>query len=272
MRRIAASLVVMGLLIALPVPRPRPPAAQEAISAHEVNRLADALAGRRAARRPSRARGLPDVYQRSVRAVPFVIAADGTGSSYVIAMKGTTALLVTNRHVVENPLEIDNDRFVLVLFYDDELAREEFSIERVKGCHEKGSTWCQAFRGSVRRATILATAPDEDIAILSVRNVPAGVERLEHAPLQSVRTGEEVLVVGHPLSLLWTLTTGIISGVRQSFIQTQAPVNPGNSGGPMLTKDGQVLGVVTARRKGAENINIAIPISLVEAFVARVTK
>jgi S1-C subfamily serine protease len=87
-----------------------------------------------------------------------------------------------------------------------------------------------------------------------------------------VRTGEEVLVVGHPLNLLWTLTTGIVSGVRQSFIQTQAPVNPGNSGGPMMTKEGQVLGVVTARRKDAENINLAIPIAQVESFVARVTK
>ncbi len=65
--------------------------------------------------------------------MPFVIAADGTGSSYVVGVQETTALLVTNRHVVENPLEIDNGRFVLVLFYDDELAREEFSIERVKG-------------------------------------------------------------------------------------------------------------------------------------------
>lgn len=272
MRRIALSLVVIGLLTALPAPPPRAPAAQERISVQEVNRLADALAGRRAARRPSRARGLPDVYQRAARAVPFVIAADGTGSSYVIGVQGTSALLVTNHHVVDHPIRLDGDTFVLVVFYDDELAKEEFDIDRVKGCHDAPSAWCQAFRGAVRRATVVASDADQDIAILSVKNVPPGIERLQHAPLNSVRTGEEVLVVGHPLNLLWTLTTGIVSGVRQSFIQTQAPVNPGNSGGPMMTKDGQVVGVVSARRKGAENINLAIPIAQVEAFVARVAR
>jgi S1-C subfamily serine protease len=213
MRRIAASLVVIGLLITLFGPRPRPLAAQEEISAQEMNRLADALAGRRAARRPSRARGLPDVYQRAARAVPFVIAADGTGSSYVVGIQGTSALLVTNHHVVENPIRLNDDTFVLVVFYDDELAKEEFDLARVKGCHDTASAWCRAFRGAVRRATIVASDASQDIAVLMVRNVPAGVERLQHAPLNSVRTGEEVLVVGHPLNLLWTLTTGIVSGV-----------------------------------------------------------
>src|SRR5258708_29649030 len=272
MRRIAASLVVIGLLITLFGQPPRPLAAREGLGAQERNGLADALAGRRAARRPSRARGLPDVYQRAARAVPFVIAADGTGSSYVVGIQGTSALLVTNHHVVENPIRLNDDTFVLVVFYDDELAKEEFDLARVKGCHDTASAWCRAFRGAVRRATIVASDAGQDIAVLMVRNVPAGVERLQHAPLNSVRTGEEVLVVGHPLNLLWTLTTGIVSGVRQSFIQTQAPVNPGNSGGPMMTKEGQVLGVVTARRKDAENINLAIPIAQVESFVARVTK
>src|SRR5258708_3421704 len=193
MRRIAASLVVIGLLIVLPIPRPRPLAAREGLGAQERNGLADALAGRRAARRPSRARGLPDVYQRAARAVPFVIAADGTGSSYVVGIQGTSALLVTNHHVVENPIRLNDDTFVLVVFYDDELAKEEFDLGRVKGCHDTASAWCRAFRGAVRRATIVASDAGQDIAVLMVRNVPAGVERLQHAPLNSVRTGEEVL-------------------------------------------------------------------------------
>jgi putative serine protease PepD len=78
-------------------------------------------------------------------------------------------------------------------------------------------------------------------------------------------SGEPVLAYGAPLGLADTVTQGVVSAVRGAVIQTDAQVNPGNSGGPLLDRDGRVLGVVTAelsadRSGGGTGLTIALDI------------
>ena len=79
----------------------------------------------------------------------------------------------------------------------------------------------------------------------------------------SVASGEPVLAYGSPRGRADTVTQGVVSAVRRSFIQTDAQVNPGNSGGPLLNRDGEVLGVITGelsanRQGGGTGLSIAL--------------
>lgn len=90
--------------------------------------------------------------------------------------------------------------------------------------------------------------------------------------------GQDVLVVGHPFQGYWTVTSGIISQIRWSWsyltniIETDALVNPGNSGGPMFNTKGEVIGIVSAMRVnifGPTGIGIVIPIGEIHRFLRR---
>jgi S1-C subfamily serine protease len=100
---------------------------------------------------------------------------------------------------------------------------------------------------------------DHDLALLYVRRsfpTLAWASRQGHDP----RVGEFVVAIGSPYGLEGSTTTGVISKIYSDFIQTDAAVNPGNSGGPLLNRYGEVVGVVSYRLLEAENINLALPI------------
>ena len=76
----------------------------------------------------------------------------------------------------------------------------------------------------------------------------------------SVSFGEEVMTLGYPLGMdSLKLTVGIISGRQDSLFQTDAPLNPGNSGGPMMNKQGEVIGINVAIIEKSQNVGFAIP-------------
>jgi S1-C subfamily serine protease len=79
--------------------------------------------------------------------------------------------------------------------------------------------------------------------------------------------GERLYTIGNPSGLTYTVTSGIFSGERgegqQRMLQTDAPINPGNSGGPLVTANGQVVGINTLILRGAQGIGFAIPIEAV---------
>jgi len=274
-----------------------------------VARLADALSSRRVDNSAIQRRGLADVYAKALKAVPFVISANGSGSSVVVGSNSaeSSVLVITNNHVVDHPFVNDKRQaFVLTLFYEPALINEAFSRERIRNCQRtRDSTgWCKAFRQSVRPAFILGTDVSKDLALLLVPNAPRDIAQLAAGQIDGVRAGDEVTVVGHPLELLWSLTTGIVSAVRREFptgtpprvtrstvIQTQTPINPGNSGGPLMNQDGKLIGVVfaqsvtgrvqTASQDGdprgsevsipASGLNFAIGVNEVQAFVSELT-
>ena len=263
--------------------------AEDALAPKTVKRMADILYDRRLAPPEETAGGirtrgpsLRDLYRATVRAVPIVIAEDGTGSSVVVNVNPAdrSALVVTNHHVVENPLLTDEgEPRVLLLFHDPELSGEPFSPAKIEKCVEgrEKSSFCDALRKSLRVAAILGTDPARDLALLYVENVPPGATPIRGARLDSVEAGDDVAVIGHPKGFLWSLTRGIVSAVRTKYpmggsegtvIQTQTPIAPGNSGGPLLTLEGQLVGVVTWQVGGTQGLNAAIAVNEVQKFAA----
>ncbi len=79
--------------------------------------------------------------------------------------------------------------------------------------------------------------------------------------------GERLYAVGNPSGLAYTVTSGVFSGMRtqgqQRLLQTDTPINPGNSGGPLITQDGQVIGINTLGARGLQGVGFAIPIETV---------
>ncbi|AKT43145.1 Do family serine endopeptidase [Chondromyces crocatus] len=116
-------------------------------------------------------------------------------------------------------------------------------------------------------ADVVGRDPKLDLALLRLK----GASDLPVAPLGSseqLRVGEHVLAVGNPFGLGHTVTLGIVSakartigaGPYDDFIQTDAAINPGNSGGPLFNWRGEVVGINTAIRAGANSIGFAVPI------------
>jgi len=120
-------------------------------------------------------------------------------------------------------------------------------------------------------AKIIGTDPDTDVAVIKIdaKNLPY----LELADSDTLEVGEWVLAIGNPLGLSHTVTAGIVSAKGRSgfnlaplenFIQTDAAINFGNSGGPLINLDGKVVGINTAIAGSTGNIGIgfAIPINM----------
>ena len=129
-------------------------------------------------------------------------------------------------------------------------------------------------------AEIVGTEPKSDLAVLKVG--AEGLPFLELADSDTAEPGQWVLAVGSPLGLTSTVTAGIVSAkgrslsilrdpdAIESFIQTDAAVNPGNSGGPLVDSEGRLLGINTAiasRTGRFQGYSFAIPINLVRRIV-----
>lgn len=134
------------------------------------------------------------------------------------------------------------------------------------------------FRRSLRAGIIIANDPDRDLALLMVPEPPRGVEPIDRVNLKRVEPGDDVAVIGHPGPFLWSLTRGIVSAIRHEFpmgetyltvIQTQAPIGPGNSGGPLLTLRGQLIGVITLMGRETQALNLAIGINEIQSFATK---
>lgn len=133
--------------------------------------------------------------------------------------------------------------------------------------------------GSTSPAVIETARPENDIAVLRALRPPAALVPATLGDPRSVRIGDLAIVVGNPLGLTRSLSAGSISGLGRSFqgagrtqvleglIQFDAAVNPGNSGGPLLDRNGDVIGIVTglanpAGRDVFSGIGFAVPIDV----------
>jgi len=158
---------------------------------------------------------------------------EGSGSGFIIDRAG---FILTNHHVVEGA-----DRVTVTL----------------------GD-------GRVFRANIVGVDPAIDVALLQIPTT----EPLPVAPLgnsDGLRAGEWVCAIGNPLGYVHSVTVGVVSFLGRklfdpsldSFIQTDAAISFGNSGGPLINAQGQVVGITTAISSQSSNIGFAIPISQV---------
>jgi putative serine protease PepD len=180
--------------------------------------------------------GVFDPEAVSSKVLPSVFrvrAGDFTGTAFSVGTKATggKSNLLTNYHVVD----------------------EVYSAGGRTVSLERGSTQI--------KATIVKVDKVKDLALLSANQKITG---LATAGTQ-VKPGQQVVVVGAPLGLDDTVTSGVVSAYRPDdqdgpTIQFDAPINPGNSGGPVVNANDQVVGLATAKAKDAEGIGLAIPI------------
>jgi S1-C subfamily serine protease len=133
--------------------------------------------------------------------------------------------------------------------------------------------------GTESEARIAASQPENDIAVLEAARLPAELVPATLGNPGAIRIGSEAYVVGNPFGLYSSISAGVVSGLDRSLelsengrvlrglIQVDAAVNPGNSGGPLLNRDGQVVGIVAAlinptREDVFVGIGLAVPIDV----------
>jgi len=125
-------------------------------------------------------------------------------------------------------------------------------------------------------ARIVGTDAESDLAILKIES-DSELPAISMGRSDDLMIGETVIAIGNPFGLSHTVTTGVVSalnrsvrtknGVFYNFIQIDASVNPGNSGGPLLNINGELIGINTAIYSGAEGIGFAIPIDKAKRIV-----
>lgn len=163
---------------------------------------------------------------------------DSSGSGFVVSADG---LVVTNYHVIEGGTEVKV-----------QLDDREY-VAKVRG-----------------------TDPATDLALLKI-DAGEDLTYLRLGDSEGLRVGEWVMAIGSPLRLDHTVTVGVVSGKGrqlrlaetsfENFIQTDAAINFGNSGGPLINLAGEVVGINTAINYGADNIGFAVPVNTLKQIL-----
>lgn len=148
----------------------------------------------------------------------------GTGTGFFFKVEGDTGYLITNHHVIESQIKYPKNLEVLVR-----------TVNR---------PW-------VYKATVVGWDEIQDIAVLRInkKDDQEDWEAVEFADAKSVTEGGYVVAIGHGMGLPWTVSKGIITSTDRMvaayrmMVQSDAPINQGNSGGPLFDVDGKVVGV-----------------------------
>jgi S1-C subfamily serine protease len=231
--RTLAGMLVVGVTLAL--------AGAQSVAGGHVSRVTPATQA------PNEARALSRAFATVAHAIgPSVVRIEvqtaherGTASGIIIDTRG---YVVTSNHVLEGAPAID----VAIIFPD----------------------------GRQLPADVVGRDAPSDVAVVRMRVPPNDLSAARFGDSDDAQIGEWVLAVGSPLGLEQTITAGIISGrgpleggdgiAAQVYLQTDAKVNPGNSGGPLVNLDGEVVGLAALISAGpGGSYGYAVPINLV---------
>ena len=185
----------------------------------------------------NRATEWAEIVARTRPAVVVIDTDDGLGSGFVIKPDG---IIVTNNHVVANA------KSMAVKLPSGEVYRNVY---------------------------LLSSDPINDLAFLKIEAVDLPTIPLGNS--NNVQLGDEVLLVGAPQGLEQTVSNGLISGIRIDdgvrVLQTSAAASPGSSGGPLLNRKGEAVGVMSFKLVNGENLNFTIPINYVRGKLDNLT-
>lgn len=164
----------------------------------------------------------------------------GSGSGFIFSSDG---FIFTNSHVVEGA-----EKIMVSLLNENEIE-----------------------------GYLIGKDPDTDLAILKIYTEGYSVARLGEAG--KLQIGQFVIAIGNPYGYQHTVTTGVVSALGRSLrtqsgtlIQSDAPLNPGSSGGPMINTDGEVIGVNTAVVGGAQGLSFSVGIDTAKEIASQLIK
>lgn len=202
----------------------------------------------------------PNVYRQRVTGVVLIAAGDVIGTGAVISPSGD---IITNAHVVEKAHRAQGEEWLAVWFKPGEGTRPD--------------------RDRFLLAKVLYKDVQRDLALVRLVNPLPSTATIIPLATATPEIGQPVFVIGHPKTFLWSFTQGFISQLRPEHrwsyadniprvataIQTQAPVNPGNSGGPLLNDDGLMVGVVIGAPAETEGMFFAVAVQHVRDLLSR---
>jgi S1-C subfamily serine protease len=181
------------------------------------------------------------VFDRAKDSVVVVFTVDGQGKPGKFGsgfLLGQGTMVATNQHV------IDGAEMLKVKLASGQIV----DVEQVR-----------------------AESREHDVAVLIIPPSGTGLALAQGDP----EVGEDVLAIGHPKGLERSLSTGVVSGIRQRgntrVYQITAPISPGSSGGPILNERGDVLGMATFFALDGQNLNFAVPVSYIQELLGMKT-
>ncbi len=180
-----------------------------------------------------------DIIGDVVKAVVTIKTDVGQGTGFIITNDG---YIVTNAHV------LSGGRIIQAIDYNQNTINADFI----------------GYDGTL------------DIALLKI---PGTYERLELQDSDDIQIGEKVIAIGNPLGLQFSVSQGIVSGIHRTgpngmdaYIQTDAALNPGNSGGPLVNKEGKVIGINNFKIGSGESLGFALESNYIKSAVDKISE
>ncbi|MCA9487339.1 MAG: trypsin-like peptidase domain-containing protein [Nanoarchaeota archaeon] len=179
------------------------------------------------------------IIENSIKSVVTIRTDIGQGTGFVVEENG---YVITNAHV------LTGGKFIQAITYEQE----------------------------TKDAQLIGHNEEFDLALLKIsgKYAPLILEEIEN-----VQIGEKVIAIGNPLGLQFSVTEGIISGVHrrgingaETYIQTDAALNPGNSGGPLIDKSGNIVGLNNFKISDGESIGFALESDKLKEVINEISK
>jgi S1-C subfamily serine protease len=200
------------------------------------------------------------VYRERVNGVVLIASTTTVGTGVVISGHGD---IITNEHIIRDAYKARGDEWVAVWF--------------------KPSNGVRPAKSDFLLARILQRSQRRDLAHIRLAQLMPQTAAVIPLATAMPSIGQEVFAIGHPKTYLWSFSQGVVSQIRPDYawkyqdgilrsataIQTQAPVNPGDSGGPLLDDEGAVVGIVVGSATETEGVYFAVSVQHVRELLPR---
>jgi len=179
------------------------------------------------------------IIEKAIKSVITIRTDFSQGTGFILSKEG---YVVTNDHIIKNA------KAAIILDYQEEKYRVK----------------------------LIGNDSEKDIALLKINGT---FDPLELGDSDEVSIGEKVIAIGNPLGLRFSVSEGIVSGTHRpgpndnkDYIQTDAALNPGNSGGPLINREGKVIGINNFKIGGGESLGFALESNKIKESVNKISQ